>query len=135
MPSAALALQQAIHSTLSTAAPLTAVLGGPHVFDDVPQSQGFPFLTIGQTSASDWGTSTEDGEEHLVTLHVWSRAGGKREVETAIAAIRDALHDQPLTLTGHRLVNLRQEFAEHRREPDGETMHGIARFRAVTEPV
>ncbi len=40
-----------------------------------------------------------------------------------------------LTLAGHRLVNLRQEFAEHRREPDGETIHGIARFRAVTEPV
>ena len=38
------------------------------------------------------------------------------------------------TLTGHRLINLRHEFSEARRDPDGETTHGIARFRAVTEP-
>ncbi len=37
MPSAALALQQAIFTALSTATPITALLGGPHVFDDVPQ--------------------------------------------------------------------------------------------------
>ena len=51
-----------------------------------------------------------------------------------MGAVRTALHDQPLTLTGHRLINLRHEFSEARRDPDGETIHGIARFRAVTEP-
>lgn len=134
MTSSTHALQQAVFTALSTATPITALLGGPHVFDDVPQSQAFPFLTLGQTSSTDWGTSTEDGEEHTLTLHVWSRAGGKMESEQVVAAIREVLHDQALALAGHRLVNLRQEFAEHRREPDGETIHGIARFRAVTEP-
>jgi hypothetical protein len=43
------------------------------------------------------------------------------------------LHDQDLTLSGHRLVNLRHESSEARRDSDGETFHGIARFRAVTE--
>ena len=50
------------------------------------------------------------------------------------AELRAALHDQPLTLSGHRLINLRHEHSEARREPDGETYHGIARFRATTEP-
>jgi len=36
-------------------------------------------------------------------------------------------------LSGHRLINLRHEFSEARRDSDGETFHGIARFRAVTE--
>ena len=51
-----------------------------------------------------------------------------------MAAVRTALHDQPLTLAGHRLINLRHELSEARRDPDGDTIHGIARFRAVTEP-
>jgi len=50
-----------------------------------------------------------------------------------IAAARDALHDQALALTGHRLINLRHEYSEVRRDNDGETFHGIVRFRAVTE--
>ncbi len=49
------------------------------------------------------------------------------------AADHAALHDQDLTLAGHRLINLRHEFSEARRDSDGETFHGIARFRAVTE--
>ncbi len=45
------------------------------------------------------------------------------------------LHDAPLTMTGFRLINLRHEFLEVRRESDGETARGIVRFRAATEPV
>jgi hypothetical protein len=48
--------------------------------------------------------------------------------------VRTALHDQALSLAGHRLVNLRHELSEARREPDGDTTHGIVRYRAVTEP-
>ena len=133
--SAGFALQQAVFTTLSAAAPVTSLLGPAKIFDDVPQSAAFPYLSFGQTSASDWGTGTEDGEEHTLTLHVWSREGGKKQVEQVLAAIRTSLHDQNLSLSGHRLINLRQELAEHRREPDGETIHGIARYRAVTEPL
>jgi hypothetical protein len=35
---------------------------------------------------------------------------------------------------GHSLINLRHQHSEVRRDPDGETLHGLARFRAVTEP-
>jgi hypothetical protein len=44
------------------------------------------------------------------------------------------LHDQPLTLVDHDLVNLRHEFSEARPDPDGDTYRGIVRYRAVTEP-
>ena len=52
-----------------------------------------------------------------------------------MAAMRNVLHDKTLALTGYRLVNLRHEFSDARRDPDGETIHGIMRLRAVTEPV
>jgi hypothetical protein len=133
MSSSGLALQRAIFAKLSSDAALIGALGAPRIYDDVPPRAEFPFLTFGQSTERDWSTGTDTGNEHLVTLHVWSRARGRGEAETAIAAAREALHDQALTLDGHRLINLRHEFSEARRDSDGETFHGIVRFRAVTE--
>lgn len=133
MSSAALALQQAIFSRLTTDSPTLAALGGPRIYDDVPARAEFPFMTFGQSTERDWSTGTDQGFEHTITLHTWSRARGRKEAQAVIAAARDALHDQELDLTGHRLVNLRHEYSEVRRDTDGETFHGIARFRAVTE--
>ena len=133
MSSAGFALQKAIFEKLTSDAPTLAALGGPRVHDDAPARTEFPFVTFGQSSERDWSTGSDEGYEHLVTLHVWSRARGRREAEQVIAAARAALHDQDLLLSGHRLINLRHEFSEARRDSDGETFHGIARFRAVTE--
>ena len=135
MTSAALALQQSLFATLTADAPLIAVLGAPRIHDSVPQAETFPYVTFGQSTVRAADTATESGDEHIVTLHVWSRAKGRREAYTIIDALRSALHDRPLALTGHHLVNLRHEFSEARPDPDGETIHGIARFRAVTEPL
>jgi hypothetical protein len=134
MPSAAWALQQAIFAALVADAPLVALLGGARIYDDVPQGAAFPYLTFGHSAARDWSTGSHDGDEHIVTLHVWSQANGKRQAHEIMGAIRTALHDKPLALTGHHLINLRHEFSEARRDPDGETTRGIVRFRAVTEP-
>jgi hypothetical protein len=65
---------------------------------------------------------------------VWSRAGGKRQVQEITEAIKQALHDKPLMLEDHYLINLRHIFSEARLDPDGDTFHGIVRYRAVTEP-
>ena len=138
MSSAALALQQSIYAALVADAAITTLLGVNRIYDDVPQGSTLPYLTIGQTTERDWSTggdtATDDGAEHLLTLHVWSDARGKKQTHAILAALRSALHDEQLTLSGHRLINLRHEFSEARRAPDGETIHGLARFRAVTEP-
>ena len=133
MSSAGFALQKAIFEKLTSDAATLAALGGPRIYDDAPARAEFPFVTFGQSTERDWSTGTDEGYEHLVTLHVWSRARGRKEAEAVIAAAREALHDRDLTLSGHRLINLRHEFSEARRDGDGETFHGIARFRAVTE--
>jgi hypothetical protein len=52
----------------------------------------------------DWSTGSEDGAEHSLTLHVWSRSGGKKEMQQIVEAIRAALHDKPLQLEDHYLV-------------------------------
>ena len=132
--SASWQLQQAVYGALSGNAALVALLGGPRIYDDVPHAAAYPFVSLGQTSSTDWGTSTGDGEEHIVTLHVWSSFGGRSEAQLIMGAIRDVLHTVHLTLTGHTLVNLRQQFSDVRREADGITIHGLVRYRAVTQP-
>jgi hypothetical protein len=138
MSSPAWSLQQAIFAALSADAALTALIGAGRIYDDVPQGTALPYLTLGQTTERDWSTggdaATDDGREHILTLHVWSEGRGKKQAHAIIGAIREALHDRPLALAGHRLVNLRHEFSEARRDADGHTIHGLARFRAVTEP-
>jgi hypothetical protein len=126
-------LQQAIFAKLTGDAALVALLGGERVYDDVPTRAEFPYVTFAQTSERDWSTGSEDGAEHVLTLNVWSRGGGRKEAHEIIGAVRAALHDAALSLTGHRLVSLRHELSEARRDADGETWHGIVRLRAVTE--
>lgn len=132
--SASWSLQQAVYGVLAADAPLAALLGGARIYDDVPQAAPYPHISLGQTSSNDWGTGTEDGEEHILTLHVWSQAGGRGEAQRIMGAIRTALHTASLTLAGHALVSLRQQFSDVRRDPDGVTIHGLVRYRAVTEP-
>ncbi len=136
LPDASLSLQAALVTKLGTDPSLLAITGGVNrVFDFVPPRTPYPYVTIGQTLERDWATGTEPGSEHVVTLQIWSRANGRREAAVIANTIRDALHDAALTLNGHRLVNLRHEFTETRRDGDGETIRGLVRFRAVTEPL
>jgi hypothetical protein len=126
-------LQQSIFAALSADAQLTALLGPGRIFDDVPQGTPLPYVTLGHIAAQDWSAGSEDGTEHVLTVHVWSGAAGKKQAHELLGAIHAALHDQPLAVAGHRLVNLRHERSEIRRTSDG--VHGTARFRAVTEPL
>lgn len=134
MSSPAWELQKAVYATLIADAPLVSLLGGTRIYDDVPRGAAFPYVTFGPSTARDWSTGTETGSEHLLTLRVWSKTGGEKEVHVVLDAIRAALHEAVLTLTGHRLVSLRHETSDATREPDGETYQGTARFRAVIEP-
>lgn len=135
MIASSLALQQAIVAVLSSDDSLLAAIGGPRIYDDTPQPPVFPYVTIGQTTVRAADGDLAPADEHIFTLHVWSRAKGRREALAIIGELCRILHDRPLTLLDHRLINLRHDFSEARRDRDGDTIHGIARFRALTEPV
>ena len=131
---AARALRAAIHTRLATDTPLQALVGG-RIHDVPPKDVAFPFLTLGEAVVSDWSTATEGGSEQALTLHAFSRQGGRAEAMALAAAVQAALHEAPLALVGHRLANLRATTAEIRRDSDGRTFHALVRFRAVTEPL
>lgn len=134
MPDSSAALRAAIHDALAADASLAAILGGPKIYDEPPKSAAFPYVTLGEARVSDFSTGSEEGAEHQLTLHAWSREGGHREAHLIAGALLQALDDAPLPLAGHRLVNMRFAVADVRRESDGRTYHAFVRFRAVTEP-
>jgi hypothetical protein len=134
MSSASWELQKAVFSKLSGDAPVTALLGANRIYNDVPRAAVLPYVTLAGSAIRDWSTGSEDGHEHVLTIGIWSRANGEREVHRVLSAIEDALHDHDLALENHHLVNLRAEFSEVRRDADGETSRGTLRLRAITEP-
>lgn len=135
MASSAWEMQKAIFASLIADTALTDLLGGPRVYDDVPRGAELPYITFGQSTVRDWSTGTDTGHEHLFTLHVWTRVNGERIAHQIMSAVCDRLHDAALTLAGFKLVNLRHEFSDSFRDGDGETIHGVVRYRAVTEPI
>lgn len=133
MTAASLALQKAVYAALAGNAGIGALIGD-RIFDGPPRSLAFPYVTLGDARAADWSTATEEGTEHRLQLHAWSRERGKAECWAVIDAIRAVLDAAALGLDGHVLVNLRFEAADVGQDRDGITWHGVARFRAVTEP-
>ena len=128
-------LQTTAYAALAADAALLTLLGGERLYDHVPQNAPFPFIVIDQMQVRDWSTGTERGSEHVLMLHVWSRYEGKREAYEIADAVREVLDGAELTLGDHRLINLTHQFSDLKRDPDGETYHGVIRFRAVTEPL
>lgn len=103
------------------------------IYDHVPEDTNFPYVTIGQDTQDDWSGEGFEGETHTLTIHIWSQYRGRKEAKDLMKEIKDALHEQSLTLTGHSLVLLRWEFADTVLEEDGRTYHGTQRFRALTQ--
>lgn len=145
--SAVNAIQVAIFTKLRADGPLGALLpasvidgdAGKAIYDQPPQpsapesSTGFPFVVLGDDTATEWDTDSSFGQETTITLHVFSRATARKECKQIQDAIYNALQDASLAVTGHTAVLCFFEFSESFADPDGATQHGVSRFRILTE--
>ena len=124
------ALQSSIYSTLSNDNNLTQVLGAG-VYDEVTEGATYPFVALGEETAVDYSTKDLVGGETTVNIHIWSQYKGSKETKNIMDKIHDLLHDSNLTVSGFNLINLRFEYSDIMRDPDGVTRHGVMRFRAI----
>lgn len=127
------ALAAAIRAAAMNNAAVQALIGD-RFYDDPPPDVTFPYLTIGRVESKPVDASEREALEHGVTLHVWSRYGGRAEALEVIGALRDCLHNAALDIAERRLVLLFVLFTDVFRSGDGRTTHGIIRLRAITEP-
>jgi hypothetical protein len=135
------ALQAAIYARLTSFAGITGLNPAPSVYDYVPQGAQPPYILIGDNTALDWGTKTNDGWDMTVTIHVWDyEKQGRKSVNQIMSAIYDALHRQEanITVTGFSLIQIRCEF-EHPFQDTTEVgqndsfYHGVQRYRALVQ--
>ncbi len=130
----ALDLQSRVYETLTANQDLTTILGGPQIFDDVPGNSKPPYITFGNAAHFDWSTGTETGMEHLLSIEVWSKVDGRKEVLEIAQTAEDALATMSPQLQESYLINFRHESTEVERNVKTGLFRARINYRAVTEP-
>jgi len=123
------ALQTTIYNALNVSAITTTLSCG--VYDEVIEGNTYPFITLGEETTIDYSTKTATGSETTINIHIWSQYKGSKQTKEIMDKVHDLLHDSNLSVTGFNLINLRFEFSDIMRDPDGITRHGVMRFRAI----
>jgi len=124
-------LQQAIYQTLTNDSTLMSLVVG--VFDRPVQGTAFPYVTIGESTGSDWSTKTTSGMQQVVTIRIWSREGGRAQAANIMTRIHTLLHQVPLSVTGQTLVSIRFVSSNIKLLNDGWTYQGFISFRALLQ--
>ena len=106
------------------------------VYDDVPEQAPYPYVVMGEMTATDWSDKFEPGQEVYSTKHIWSQYKGKKEVVEMGDAILQALTKSTLDLgPNFRAVLNELDMNEIIVDIDGMTRHGIMRFKYLIEEV
>ncbi len=132
---AALSLQQAMRATLLAQAPLTTLLGGAHIFDEVPRGEPAPFVVFSDIETRDWSVTGQKAHEHFITIEVTTNERSRTLAQNIAQEIETALDMASLTLEGHRLINLRNIFWSVSRRKSTDKFGATLRFRAASEPL
>ena len=129
------ALQKALIGWLKDDAALQALLGEPaRIWDEPPQTPGYPNLRIGR-SQSRPVAADGCGVEHTLSLHCVSRFAGTEEAKAICAAVRARIEGAGLEADGVKTISLRTTFADVFRSQDLRRTYGVIRVRAVTEDI
>jgi hypothetical protein len=130
---AANALLQAIHARLAGDPGLTALIGADGIHDRLLPRPKLPAIVFGELETRNLSTGTEGGEEHFLTLEVWSEGEGRRQALEIAGRVTGLLDDAELVPEGTALVSLLRISERSRREPKTRAFRVELRFRAVTE--
>lgn len=123
-----------MRAALLAHAPLTALLQGQHIFDELPRGASFSYVSLGDIETRDWSVKDQKAHEHFAMILIRTNSRGRKLAHDIVAEIEAALDNVALVLTGHRLVNLRLVFWAVAREKNGDNINASMRFRAATEP-
>lgn len=128
-------VQAGIYTCLAATSNLTDLLadGTQSVCDHVPAGAVFPYIVIGDMSSRPLDTQRYQGRETTATIHSYSRAAGMKELKSIMIAVQEALHDVDFSVNDETLVLCQEISSDNFLDSDGETRHGVQRFRIITE--
>ncbi|SCX36068.1 DUF3168 domain-containing protein [Agrobacterium rosae] len=131
---AANALLQAVHIRLAGDAVLVDMVGARGIIDRLLPRPVLPCVAFGEIDSRDYSTASERGEEHFLTIEVWSEEGGRKLAQDIAVRVLALLDDAPLVLGGGiALVSLFYRNSRSVRQAKTKQFLTEIRFRAVTE--
>ena len=135
MSNPAFALQTAMRDALLAHAPLTLLLQGEHIFEEVPHGASTTFVSFGDIESRDWSVADQKAHEHFIILRIQTNNRSRKLAQDILDEIEAVLDNASLTLDGHRLVNLRLTLWSVARDKNSNNYGATLRFRAATEPL
>jgi hypothetical protein len=134
MSDPSLELQTAIVTKLKADAGVVSVVGN-RVYDNVPPSATFPYISLGDSQVLPDKADCIDGTEIFFSIDGWSRDKRYPEAKQIGKVIVAALDDKPLTVAGYDAVVFELDSVSYLRDPDGITRHVALSFRALIQSV
>ena len=136
MMDAVIAVRRAIQARLVADTGLLALLGGARIHDEPPRGASGIHVIHGDVDARDWSTGTDLGCVQTIDLVVWAGKGSETGAALTVAGhVAAVLHDAPLAIAGHRLINIRQTGLDARRDAKTGLSRITVRLRCVTEQI
>ncbi|MDT3395434.1 DUF3168 domain-containing protein [Streptomyces sp. B1866] len=120
-------LQRAVYTALTGDTTLMSLVTG--VFDEVPENQAAPYVTLGPVTEQTDDAHNQRGLAATVQLDVWSRYRGWREAAGILDALDTVLDRRPLAVDGWRDVSVAHQQHTELRDPDPEIRHITATYR------
>lgn len=126
-------LQNAIYQTLNNDGAITSLIGVGNIFDHEIKNANYPYISIENWQSSDWSTDSDLGEEHLFDILVYEDKSARKSLQDITQKVILILHDQPLSLDGGTLINLRFENAFFDEQGRNKLQVARLKFRAKIE--
>ena len=127
-------VQQAMKSTLASRPALNTLLGGAHIFDELPRGATAPYVMFTTIETRDWSVADQKAHENFITLEVNSKSRSRAQAQNIVQEIELALDGAALTLVDNNLISLRCVFISAARQKSADYFSATMRFRAATEP-
>lgn len=104
------------------------------VYDEVPSSPQFPYVTISEVIEVADNTLNTFGRSTLLNIHIWSKYKGNKETFDILQEIITLLDKQSFS-TSDKYNHVSTHYLDHQilKEPDTGIRHGIIRCRVFTQ--
>ena len=106
------------------------------IFSYVPQNTLYPYIRVGDVTASTQDTQTTGMQLYSVSIHTFDKSvASSQTVEGIMQNIYGAIHNYPLVISGYTVVYCRQSNLNvfQQGEPNDRYWHGIQTFDIMVQ--
>lgn len=99
------------------------------VFDNVPDEQPLPYISLGSITSNTDDAHNQRGADLSVVWDIWSAHPGNKEAAAILAALDALFHRQALAVAGFTDVSVARTQALTVTDPDPDIRHISVRYR------